>query len=149
MAIYFFDSSALLKAYRNEIGTQQVVQLMQPAHRLFISRLAHVEVASAITRRGRATGTSPVLLKGLIAELDREVEMRLSVIELNHPIMRNARRLSELHALRGADAVQLSCMMGARRLIADTEPFTLVSSDRELNAAAAAEGLAVLDPTQP
>jgi uncharacterized protein len=149
MANYFFDSSALLKAYRNEIGSQQVVELMQAQHRLFISRLAHVEVASAIARRGRASGTSPALLKNSIAELDREVQMDVSVIESNRAIMRTARRLAELHALRGADAVQLSCALGARRLLARTEPLTVLSSDHELNAAAAIEGLTVIDPTHP
>jgi predicted nucleic acid-binding protein len=51
MAVYFLDSSALLKRYRDEAGSQRVSQLIETGERLVIARLAHVEVSAAIVRR--------------------------------------------------------------------------------------------------
>ena len=57
MASYFFDSSALVKRYVNEAGTDWVTSLIDPAtgHEIFLARISGVEVVSAIKRReGRA-----------------------------------------------------------------------------------------------
>lgn len=52
MADYFFDSSALVKAYVAETGTNWVRTILDdPQHRISISALAEVEVISALTRR--------------------------------------------------------------------------------------------------
>jgi predicted nucleic acid-binding protein len=52
VADYFFDSSALVKAYLAETGTGWVRTILDdPKHRISISALAEVEVISALTRR--------------------------------------------------------------------------------------------------
>jgi uncharacterized protein with PIN domain len=52
VADYFFDSSALVKAYIDEAGTNWVRTILDdPQHRISISALAEVEVTSALTRR--------------------------------------------------------------------------------------------------
>ena len=52
MADYFFDSSALVKAYIAETGTNWVRTILDdPQHRISIAALAEVEVISALTRR--------------------------------------------------------------------------------------------------
>ena len=58
--------------------------------------------------------------------------------------MNTARR----HRLRGYDAVHLATAVrvNAVRLEQGAQPVVLMSSDDELNAAAQAEGLAVLNP---
>ena len=49
MADYFFDSSALVKAYVAEAGTNWVRTILDdPQHRISISALAEVEVISAL-----------------------------------------------------------------------------------------------------
>ena len=57
--------------------------------------------------------------------------------------------LAETHGLRGYDAVQLAAGVELNRLgkTAGLPPLTLVSADRQLNNAAATEGLLVEDPT--
>jgi predicted nucleic acid-binding protein len=48
VADYFFDSSALVKAYIDEAGTNWVRTILDdPQHRISISALAEVEVTSA------------------------------------------------------------------------------------------------------
>jgi predicted nucleic acid-binding protein len=148
MPTYFLDSSALVKAYRREEGTQRLLDLLRGSDPLVVSRLAHVEVSSAIVRRGRATGIPTQDLNAVQAELDREIAESFQVIEFATPVLARAVELTGVHGLRAADAIQLACALSA---LGETPPheFTVVGSDQELNAAASAEGLSVLDPTRP
>ena len=147
MPRYFLDSSSLVKRYRREQGTERVLELLDGSDPLIISRLAHVEVSSAIVRRGRASGISATDLNDLLGELDREIGSWFEVIELSAPIMTRASALTRAHGLRAADAVQLACALVARDQAPQAE-LTLVGSDQELNTAASAEGLSTLDPTR-
>ena len=58
-------------------------------------------------------------------------------------------KLANSYELRAYDAVQLAVAIEVNRIYQTkgSGPVILVSSDRDLNAAATAEGLAVEDPT--
>jgi predicted nucleic acid-binding protein len=73
MPTYFLDASALVKAYRREAGTPHVIELLDGSDPLIIARLTHVEVSSAIVRRGRGTGMSPDEIDTVLAAFDREI----------------------------------------------------------------------------
>ena len=62
--------------------------------------------------------------------------------------MARAADLARKHGLRGYDAVQLAAALevNGRFQSASAGGITLVSADKELNAAATAEGIAVVDP---
>ena len=55
MAVYFFDSSALVKRYVAETGSGWVGAVTDPAagHRIYVANIAGVEVPAAINRRAR------------------------------------------------------------------------------------------------
>jgi len=55
MAAYFFDSSAIVKRYLEEPGSDWVLTMVQPPtlHRILLARITSVETASAIVRSGR------------------------------------------------------------------------------------------------
>jgi predicted nucleic acid-binding protein len=54
MASYFLDSSALVKYYHTEVGSAEVIQLLQdPNARHVISRLITVEIVSAFALKTR------------------------------------------------------------------------------------------------
>ena len=67
---------------------------------------------------------------------------------LTEEIIEEAASLAKKHSLRAYDAVQLAAALDTSRVISQIEStqLTLVSADLELNAAAAAEGLATEDP---
>jgi hypothetical protein len=69
-------------------------------------------------------------------------------VELELPVFQLGVELTRKHGLRAADAIQLACALFAADEIPQRE-LIVVGSDLELNAAAAVEGFAVLDPTQP
>jgi predicted nucleic acid-binding protein len=146
MAIYFADSSALVKRYRKEVGSERISELLESAEQVLISRLTVVEVSAALVRRARATKAAEENLQVALASFDRDLTKSLDIIELDEPLMEYAMKLARRRGLRGADAIQLSAALLAN-LDAPDMRLSLLCSDGELNVAACAEGLAVLDPT--
>jgi len=55
VAIYFLDTSAVIKRYVQEVGTAWVQALTLPTapHSHFLARITWVETISAVTRRER------------------------------------------------------------------------------------------------
>ena len=146
MAQHFLDSSALVKRYRQEEGTDRILEVLATSERLVISRLAHVEVTAALVRRARTVNFSADDLSLVLQAFEREVRDTFEIIELSTPLMFRAVDLARAHALRGADSIQL-----ASAIISRPQPPTdyfLVAADRELLDAATTVGLAVIDPTQ-
>lgn len=145
MPIYFVDSSALVKRYRSEPGSRYLAYLLDNAPRLIASRLTKVEVTAALVRRARGSNQPIEILHGALAALETELRNSFELIELDDPLMEQAAALARKYALRGADAVQLACLLLARRDDPNNE-LLLVSADDELNAAAKAEGMQVENP---
>ncbi|MEH2022679.1 type II toxin-antitoxin system VapC family toxin [Nostoc sp.] len=60
MAIYFIDSSALVKRYISETGSAWVLELFNPTlnNEVFIAAITSVEIIAAITRRSRGGNIS-------------------------------------------------------------------------------------------
>lgn len=67
---------------------------------------------------------------------------------LTEEIIEEAASLAKKQGLRAYDAMQLAAALDTSRVISQIEStqLTLVSADLELNAGAAAEGLATEDP---
>jgi len=142
MPRYYLDSSALVKRYLDEPGTEQVLGLCAADCRLAVSRLTLVEVASAAARRARRGELSADLLQALLQSLEEDFRQLFEVVELTGAILTRSMDVVRAHALRAADGIQLASALAC----ATGGAVTLVSSDAELNAAAAAEHMAVLDP---
>lgn len=145
MSQHFVDSSALVKRYVREEGTDRVLELMDAGHRLIVSRLALVEITSASVRRARTGDLSQDAMNSILATLESEFRARFDVIELRGAVITRATDLIRSHALRTADAIQLACAVVARG--GSETPISFVSSDLELNEAAKSEGFEVFDPT--
>ncbi|WP_243146984.1 type II toxin-antitoxin system VapC family toxin [Scytonema sp. UIC 10036] len=60
MAVYFIDSSALVKRYVNETGSTWVLGLFNPIlnNEIFIGAITGVEIVAAISRRTRGGSLS-------------------------------------------------------------------------------------------
>ncbi len=73
---------------------------------------------------------------------------RFVIVSIDESTIRLALVLSEKHALRGYDAIQLATALEAnqKRLQRGLSPLIIVSADSELNTAAQAEGLRVENP---
>src|SRR5437868_4091574 len=103
MAAFFFDSSALVKLYVNETGTAWVKSLADPVvgNRLYITRIAGVEVISAIIRRRSTEAINVNDAATAIADFRRDLVDLYIIIEVDASLITHAMLLVEAHALRG------------------------------------------------
>lgn len=150
MPDYFFDTSALVKAYIAETGTAWIRTILDDQqHRIWISALTKVEVIAALTRRFRVGDLTQQQLNQASGDALQDCADFLAVPVLSN-ILDRALVLAERHNLRAYDAVQLSTAMEARdALLTNSTPpiaFTVVSADVELNQAAQLEAMHVEDP---
>jgi hypothetical protein len=150
MAVYFFDSSSIVKRYVKEKGTGWITGILDPVvgSIVYAVRIAGVEVISAIARRGRGGSLSAKDTANAIGQFRREFTGIYRIIEVTPALILQAMRLAEIHALRGYDAIQLAAALEVNTLCPSLglSAVTLVSADTELNTAAMAEGLTVEDP---
>jgi len=155
MPVYFFDSSALIKWYRPEVGSEVVERLLtEPAAQHYISRLAVVEVQRVFSRRVREQEITEQELDSLRDRLYRDLGQRLfQVRKLRDFHYHNAVRLVRKYAspqqtplLRTLDALHL---VSALDLYSRQPIDFFVSADGDLCKVAEAEQLNVLNPEQP
>lgn len=149
MAVYFIDSSALVKRYVIETGTAFVTDITDPAarHHTYVARITGVEVIAALARRGRGGDVSADALAAALDQFRREFATQHRIVEMTAALLSDAMRLAETRALRGYDAVQFAAALRVNTecMALGLSP-TLVSADGNLNTAAMTEGLTVEDP---
>ena len=150
MAVYFLESSALVKRYAVEDGTAWVRDLSEAnaGNTFFIAQITGVEAVAAITLRARRGSMTAEEAGFAIAHFRQDFDRMLYTIPVVLTIIARAMDLAERHALRGYDAVQLASALQVqveRQAYGLSSPIFL-SADNNLNAAAAAEGLAVDNP---
>jgi predicted nucleic acid-binding protein len=152
MGAYYLDSSALVKRYVRETGTEWVVQLAAPqsGHEIFTALVSGVEIVAALTRQARASRLSLPDATAAIAAFKNHLATRYRVVLTIPAVVHLAMHLAESHGLRGYDAIQLASALTVQQelLVHGIAPLTFVCADSELNTAARAEGLMVIDSNQ-
>ncbi|MGH9948010.1 MAG: type II toxin-antitoxin system VapC family toxin [Pyrinomonadaceae bacterium] len=146
----FFDSSALVKRYVNEIGSTWVTNIVDisSGNHIYIAEITGVEITAAIARRTRRD--SAVEVNAVFANLRHELNAEYLNLEIISALLQDAQNLARKHLLRGYDAVQLAVAIDFNReqLAVGLPAVTLVSADTELLDAARAEGLLVENSNQ-
>lgn len=110
MAIYFLDSSALVKRYIRETGSNWVCNLFNPSlgNQFFIAAIAGVEIVSAITRRAKNGSLNVTDAIAIRNQFKQDFQTEYQIIEISEKIINSAIDVAESYALRGYDAVQLA-----------------------------------------
>ncbi|MEK7407640.1 MAG: type II toxin-antitoxin system VapC family toxin [Acidobacteriota bacterium] len=146
MSPVYLDSSAWVKRYCRETGSDRVTTLFASGRQLLCSRLGLVEVVAALARKRKSGSLSPDTFENLRGKVQADWESFWK-IDLSARLMADAERIASTLALRGADAVHFASVLSIQAsLAADQQQATLVASDRELVEAARAAGMPALDP---
>jgi uncharacterized protein len=142
----FADTSALVKRYVIALGSGWVRGWASSTSStsVVISSLTIVETVAALARRQRQGLLSASTFVHLRDNFLLHVDHEYVLVSLEHGTLVNAADLAVQHALRSLDAIQLACALEYRRTTGTLPTF--VSADRNLLAAAAAEGFPVEDP---
>lgn len=142
MTFYFFDTSALVKRYHLEPGSERVNAIFDDqANILIISELALVELASALRRKQNRGEITLQAMNDALAQFANEVVSDLLVAGFRSGFIQGARELVLQHGLRTLDALQLTSASEFRAL----SPV-FVCADAKLCRAASDMGLVALDP---
>ena len=146
MSCYFLDSSAFIKLFVQEAGTDTIIRLMETTedNRKLISAGTQLEVYAALKRRERDGGISTEDSEAARSILRTEAA-RMVQQPLNPAVLEAARQLLDRHELRSADALQLGAAVVAREMFQGME-ITYVSADQRLLNAAKTEHFETLNP---
>jgi uncharacterized protein len=142
--ILFVDTSALVKLYISEPGSERMRKALARREALAVSVLAFAEIHATFARRKREGLLLATELEELQLRFAADWETLIQV-PVEAAVLALVPRLCGEHPLRGADSVHL-----ASGLLLHEEGLevTFACSDRGLLAAATAEGLKIFDPVQ-
>lgn len=132
----FFDSSAFVKRYVREEGTDVVLSWCDQATELCLSGIALPEIVSAFCRLLRENCLSPVQYRQLKGQLLADIS-DAAICDLTPEVVRQSIIGLEKNVLRGMDAIHLGSALALK-----VDSF--VSADARQCAAAKQAGLRVI-----
>lgn len=140
--ILYLDTSALVKLYAEEQGSDRVRQGVRDSELIATSLMAYAETRSALSRKSRSREISRALFTKCKRDFDRDW-LRVHRLPVDEPLVRKAGELAEELGLRALDALHLATADSLQAALRDA--VTFASFDDALNGAAEARGLALLE----
>jgi uncharacterized protein len=133
----YLDTSALIKRFVAEAGSDRVNDLVGSAAPVVIAKIAFAEVHAGLKRKHR---------EGFLRDRDYALSIRQFEddwesyirVDLRDEILRLARDLIRRHPLRGFDAIHLASALSVKRAVGEDLAFG--ATDIRLLRAAEAEG---------
>ena len=145
MPLYYIDTSALVKRYHVEQGSEQVERLFSDQTAVLVtSNLTITELTSALDRKVQERRISEEGLARVLAVAARDLLKEFWLIELDRNHIKHSQQLILQHHLRSLDALHLATFLS----IKDLAP-TLVSADQRLLGAALRESMQIFNPEIP
>jgi len=147
--IFYFDSSAIVKRYVTEIGSNWVINLCNlPANTIATVQVTKVEAAAAFSSKYRSGGWSQVDYVATLQDLSYDFLHQYSLIDIDQTLIDLAVNLTQRHKLRGYDAIQLAAALTLNSILEQNQssPVTFVAADADLLQAAQNENLLIENP---
>jgi predicted nucleic acid-binding protein len=143
MEILFFDTSALVKRYYEEPGTERVDELIEDDRVVAITSLAVIETISAFRRKYNRDDISESALDTLLAAFFEEALSDFVILPMDESIQEFSFSLILEDDLRTLDSLQLSAALS---MTAGDTDVAFVSADSELISVADRRGLDTINP---
>jgi predicted nucleic acid-binding protein len=149
MTIFYLDTSALVKRYKTEEGSDIIDYLydnLPKGHRLATSFLTVLEFVSAIRRLLKGNRISKANFETIISTFSQELEPFL-IRSIEDNVVAEALNKVVSHALKSADSIHLSTVLELREIMKDAgEKVVFVCDDDELMKAGRRENLECINP---
>ncbi len=142
MKFYFFDTSALVKRYHSEKGTDRIDKIFSQDDRaIIISTISITEMVSALNRKKEDKIISKEDLKIALSKFFHDAIKDFLVIDLDGEHIKGSIMLVLKRNIRTLDALQLAVALGMKEL-----KVTFVCADKKLVCVAEKEGLQTINP---
>ena len=152
MYYFYFDASALVKRYTQEIGSDKVNFLFNnvPLNRMMCLILGIIELFWICVRKKNDGRITNLVFSQAGVNFNYEVidnQSDFKTIPVPDPLVWDSMRLIETHSLNSVDAIVLrSALNIAAELRSAGDTLVLVASDQRLLRAARVEGLQIFNP---
>lgn len=113
MAVYYLETSALVKLYVREPGTERLLRLANSTkgNQFSVLTLSQVEFHSAIRRRERAGDIDHNIANLILDRFGIHMQTRFLRQVLTESVLDSASEILDRYALRAYDAVQLAACL--------------------------------------
>ncbi len=150
MAVLYLESSALIKRYVPEKGSEVLDALVEGgagSHDLTISVLAILEQKSVLARLVRNRDISRLDMREALAEFARDRKGFVLTLPMDNDLIDEASGHIDRHPLRSLDALHLAAALRVSEIARRSGAvFAVVCSDGALMAACQQAGLEVINP---
>lgn len=136
--ILFCDTSALVKLYIIEAGSEELKARMLEAEAVAVCRIAWAEAHAALSRRAREVPGDGDVIEQAKAALAADWP-HFVVMEIDQTLVELAGEYADTFALRGYDSIQLAAAFEAGRIA--LSPVFFACFDARLNKAARLLGM--------
>ncbi|MFZ3059709.1 MAG: type II toxin-antitoxin system VapC family toxin [Candidatus Methanoperedens sp.] len=142
MKFYFLDTSALVKRYHSEKGTDKIDKIFSEDDRVIvISSISITEMVSALNRKKEDKIILKEDLKIALSKFFHDAIKDFLIIELDGEHIKGSIMLVLKRNIRTLDALQLAVAIGVKEL-----KVTFVCADKKLVSVAEKEGLQTINP---
>ena len=136
--ILFCDTSALIKLYIVEDGSDALKTQLSSVEAVAVCRIAWAEAHAALSRRAREVPKDALTIEQAKAALKADWPHFL-VLEIDQPLVERAGEYADTFALRGYDSIQLAAAFETGRI--SQLPIFFACFDTRLNKAAKLLGM--------
>jgi predicted nucleic acid-binding protein len=143
MDLLFFDTSALVKRYYKELGTEKVDELIEQNENIVITSLTIIETISAFRRKYNREEIDRDDVDGLLAAFFEEALNEFIIIPMEESIQQFSFDLILENDLRTLDSLQLSAALS---LTMEDTTVSFVTADADLATVAQHKGLKTINP---
>jgi len=142
LKFYFFDTSALVKRYHGETGSDNVDRIFDQKDRaIVISNITITEMISAFKRKENAGEIGFETMELLVSKFFADILAEFVVLELTDEHIKESIRLVTERNLRTLDALQLGTALEIKGV-----GCIFVSADKSLCETARDEEMQVMNP---
>ncbi len=142
MKFYFFDTSALVKRYHSENGTENIDKIfIEDDRAVIISSLSITEIVSAMNRKKEEKVISKEDLDIALSKFFHDAIKEYVVVELDVEHIKDSVMLVLKRNLRTLDSLQLAVALRLKEL-----EIIFVCADKKLVSVASKEGLEAINP---
>ena len=105
--IAYLDTSALIKLYIKEEGSEEVQEIIKKADSVATSKVAYVESRAAMSRLLRENAFDEIDYQGVKKSFQKDWS-KFVVVELTDTVISKGAELTEKYILRGFEAIHLA-----------------------------------------